>query len=241
MAKAGWARDRGSFFYLAMGCVALAAALAGFSTTYFIPLARSRFEGTAILHLHGVLFFGWTGLIVLQPFLTRGRLKLHRTIGFVAMPLAVAMAASGIGVGLYAVRRDLAAGVGEGAYSTLIGVVSAMAVFLAYFSIAVVRRNRPDWHKRMMLLATIAILWPAWFRFRHFLPWIPDPEIWLALVLADSLILVAMIRDQVRFGGVHPAYLIFGTMLLADHVVEVLLYDSPGWRAVARAMYEALA
>lgn len=242
MSSTVWKRDRATFFYFGMAWLAAAAALAGFSSTYLFPVASARFEGPAVAHLHGLLFFAWIALLIGQTMLVRrGRTKLHRRLGWLALLLVPAMAVSGIGVGLYAVQRDLAAGLGDFSYSSLIGVVAAMSVFALYVGIALVLRRRPDWHKRMLLLATIAILWPAWFRFRHFLPWIPNPEVWLALVLADSLILVAMLRDKMRFGRVHPAYWIFGLGLIAEHVGELLLFDSPGWRSAAKSIYALVA
>lgn len=242
MASTAWKADRGTTFYLAAAGVGVAATLAGFSTTYFMPVAGSRFDGPVVAHIHGWLFFAWIALVVAQPALVRrGKSRVHRKLGLVALPLALAMAASGIGVGVYAVRRDLAAGMGESAYSSLIGVVMAMSVFLAYVGIAVALRKRPDWHKRIMLLATVAILWPAWFRLRHIMPWIPKPDITLAVVVADALIVAAMLRDRLKFGRVHPAYLIFGLGLIAEHIAEVMLVDSAPWRAVAKAIYLAIA
>ncbi len=183
----------------------------------------------------------WVALLLVQPILVRRRkTQLHRKIGLVALPLALAMAASGLAVGVYAVTRDLAAGGGEEAVSQLIGVATGMAIFVLYVAIALALRKRPDWHKRMILLATIAILWPAWFRFRHLMPWLPRPDITLAVVVSDSLILIAMLRDKLKFGRVHPAYLVFGLLLIADHVGETLLYDSPAWRAAAHALYGLL-
>jgi hypothetical protein len=38
-----------------------------------------------------------------------------------------------------------------------------------------------------------------------------------------------------------PAYLIFGSLLVAEHVSEIFLFDTPGWRAAAAAIYRALA
>ena len=167
MAAAAWKQDRLSAFYGALGWVAAAAVLAGFSTTYFFPLAGGRFGGPWVAHVHGGLFLAWVVLFIVQPWLVRaGRIRLHRTLGLAAIPLAVAMAASGIGVGLYAVQRDLAAGLGETAYSQLLGVVTAMTGFVILVAIGIALRRKPDWHKRTMVLATIAILWPAWFRFR---------------------------------------------------------------------------
>jgi hypothetical protein len=225
-----------------MGLVALAADATGFSTTYFIPIACGSFAGPLVAHVHGLLFMSWIAMMLLQPMLVRHRRSgLHRRLGLIALPLATAMAVSGLGVGMFAVSRDLSAGAGDVAYAQLIGVVAAMTIFLLYVSIAVALRRKPDWHKRMMLLATIAVLWPAWFRFRHLLPFVPHPDIVLGVVVSDSLILVAMVRDRVKFGRIHPAYLIFGSLLIAEHVWEILFYDTPMWRASAAAIYRALA
>jgi hypothetical protein len=114
MAASAWKADRKKRFYILMGITATAVAVAGFSTTYVLPLAGSQFRGPAVAHVHGLLFFGWVALAVLQPILVRGgRSKLHRRIGYAALPLAVGMAASGVGVGAYAVKRDLAADMGN--------------------------------------------------------------------------------------------------------------------------------
>jgi hypothetical protein len=241
MAASPWKVDRKSPFYIIMGITAAVAAVAGFSTTYLLPVAGAQFRGPWVAHVHGLLFFAWVALAVLQPVLVyRGSTLLHRRIGIAALPLALAMAVSGVGVGLYAVRRDLEAGVGAFAYSTLPGVLCAMVIFVAFVAAAVALRKKPDWHKRLIVLATIAVLWPAWFRFRHFMPWVPRPEIFLALVLADSLVVVAMVRDRLKFGQVHPAYWIFGVGLIAEHVAEAVLFDTPGWRSFAQAAYASL-
>lgn len=238
MAQHIWKDDRGTGFYIGFALVAALAALVGFSTTYFIPVARAAFGGPTIAHVHGLLFFAWIGLLLGQAVLARsGRLRWHRRIGWAALPLALAMSATGIGVGMFAVRRDLALGMGDFACSQLVGVVTAMLLLPLFVAAALALRSRPDWHKRLMVLATIAILWPAWFRWRHLMPWVPRPDIWLAVVLADSLIVAAMIRDRWSFGRMHPAYAIFGTLLIAEHVAEALLFDTPAWRGLARSMF----
>jgi hypothetical protein len=241
MAADTWRGDRNGDFYAFMAWLAAAAAAIGFSTTWFIPVAGGSFHGPAIAHIHGLLFFSWIALLIVQARLIRDRRPgFHRRLGLAALVLAPSMAVSGMGVGLYAVTRDLAAGAGGVAYSQLPGVLSAMLIFLAFVAAGLALRRRPDWHRRMMLLATIAILWPAWFRFRHLLPWVPRPDIVLAFLVADSLILIAIARDLLRFRRVHPAWLIFGLGLIAEHLAELLFYDTPAWRAAAQALYTAL-
>jgi hypothetical protein len=86
-------------------------------------------------------------------------------------------------------------------------------------------RRRPDWHKRLALLATIQLLWPAFFRLRHLLPMVPKPEVTLALALAYSPILLAAVRDRWRYGRVHPVWLYVGTALILEQSLEVAFFD----------------
>lgn len=48
-------------------------------------------------------------------------------------------------------------------------------MFTGLVAAGLINRRRPEVHKRLMLLATLLILWPAWFRFRHFFPGVPRP------------------------------------------------------------------
>src|SRR5690606_984622 len=59
------------FLYMAFGFLAIA--LIGFSTTFFIPLARGTFSAPPIIHLHGALLFGWLFLFILQSSLIHRR------------------------------------------------------------------------------------------------------------------------------------------------------------------------
>jgi hypothetical protein len=102
-----------------------------------------------------------------------------------------------------------------------------------------VYRRRPKIHKRLLLLSTIVLLWPAWFRVRHYLPSVPRPDIWFAVVLADSLIILAWAADKASFGKVHPVLLFGGLFIIAEHLFEVIMFDHPAWRTCARAIYEA--
>ena len=78
-----------------MAAVAVAAVATGFSTTYFIPVARGTFAGPPVAHLHGLLFMTWIALLLVQPTLVRhGHSRLHRKLGLIALPLAVAVCTS---------------------------------------------------------------------------------------------------------------------------------------------------
>lgn len=128
-----WRGDRAGRFYVAMALTACAAVAIGFSTTYFLPLARGSFAGPTVAHIHGFLFMTWVALLLVRPILVRRRkTQLHRKLGLVALPLALAMAASGLGVGVFAVTRDLAAG---GAMATDGNRSPAMSAAMRTFSL----------------------------------------------------------------------------------------------------------
>lgn len=235
-----WARDRATRFYVGYGLVGLAVIALGFSTTYLLPMARRTFAAPWFVHVHGGASLSWVILVIAQSQLVRGaRTRIHMRLGQVALPLALLVWVSGIVTQLWATRRDLPQ-FGSVATSSLLGTVSGLTFFLLLVIAAVAMRRRPDWHKRLVLLATIHVLWPAFFRLRHLLPMVPKPEIWLALVLAYSPILVAGIRDKWRFGQVHPVWLFVGPALFIEQSLEVALFDNGPWRRTGTALYSLL-
>lgn len=235
-----WARDRATWFYLGLAVWGLAAVAIGFSTTYVMPMARRSFAAPPVVHLHGALCLGWLMLLIAQTLLVRGkRTALHRQLGQLGAPIALGILISGVAVAIWAARRDLPA-LGAVATSGIVGTIISLTVFAALVCAAIAMRRRADWHKRLMLLATIVLLWPAFFRFRHLMPFVPRPEIWLALVLADLPILIAAVRDRLVYGKVHPVWAILGTMVIVEQTLEVLAFDSPPWRAAGRAIFVAL-
>ena len=124
------------------------------------------------------------------------------------------------------------------AYSGLLGVVISGLLFFSMVLAGLITRRRPDYHKRFMLLATIVVLWPAWFRFRHYFPSVPHPEIWFALVLADSLIVISWFWEWLTLRKIHPVLLCGGLFIIIEQTTEVIIFDSPGWRLAARWLYE---
>jgi len=235
-----WGRDRARDFYLAFAAMAVAAVGIGFSTTYFIPGPRGTLNIPWIVHLHGWSAMAWVLFLVAQVALVRtGRSRLHRRIGKAAIPLAIAVWASGMAVGVWVVGRDLPSQ-GDFAYAGLVGTVSSLTIFLGLVIAAVLLKRRPDWHKRLMLLATIVVLWPAFFRFRHLMPFVPRPELWLGLFLADLPILLAAWRDHLRWGAVHPVWKWLGSAVFVEQAFELWAFGNAILAPVGRLLYAVL-
>ena len=235
-----WARDRARDFYLLFGAMALAAILIGFSTTYFLPGVHGTLNIPSVVHAHGWLAIAWVLLLIAQVLLVRSnRTRIHRKLGMLGLPLAVGIWASGIATALWATARDLP-GTGYAAYSITSGSTMSLTIFLLLASIALAMRRQPDWHKRLILLATVVLLWPAFFRFRHFVPSLPRPDIFLALLLANLPILIAAIRDKMRYGVVHPAWKWVGSAVFVEQVLEFIAFETGANQMPGEWLYRLL-
>jgi len=223
-----------SRFFLYMALAFLAIAVTGFSTTFFLPLARGTFAAPPVVHVHGILLFSWIVFLIAQASLIQSRsVRVHRRLGWAGALLCAAIVVSGVMVGLFATHRDLAAGVGDLALGNFVNIVIEMILFGALVVAAVVLRRDSESHKRLLLLATISVLGPAWVRFRHFMPFIDNPFVVFSFV-ADSVLLVAIARDLVVLKRVHPVYLWAGGAMVMVHVIELAAIESAAWLRIAR-------
>lgn len=228
-------------FFLLMGIVGLLAAIIGFGKTFFLPVASGNFHAPFVIHLHGAFAFAWVILFVIQPTLIYiGNYRLHQYLGVLGLLIAAGLSITMIPTGNFVVDRELKQGLGEFAYSNLLGVITSGLLFFALVLAGIFTRQKPETHKRLMLLATIVVLWPAWFRFRHYFPSVPKPEIWFGLILADSLIIISWMWDKIKNGSVHPVLKYIGTFIIIEQSLEVALFGTPTYQLVAKWFYNLL-
>lgn len=228
-------------FYLLFGAIGLLAVLAGFFTTYITPSLRGTLRVPAVVHLHGAFAFGWVALFFIQALAIRYfRVALHRQLGYLALCCAIGIVATLLPTAIFQVRRDLAAGFGATAISSILGVITTGLMFLVLVAAGYRYRKQPKVHKRLLLLATILVLWPAWFRFRHYFPLVPRPEFWFGFVLSDSMILLAWIAEWRTHRKIHPVLLWGGLFLIIENALEVWAFDSAPWRSLTRLIFETI-
>src|SRR5215472_3309676 len=192
---------------MAMSCVAVA--FIGFVPTYWIPVAKGVVEARPITHLHGILFFSWTLFFVLEAWLAAsGRIARHRAIGMIGISLATAMTIVGTVVTIISTRALAAVGLEDAGIAFMIAPLGGLLFFATAVALAIANVHRPEVHKRLMLVATVAIL-PAPI-FRWFLTFLPGPEDFPPItaatppaLVASLLILVAMAFDWRMRGRPH--------------------------------------
>jgi hypothetical protein len=129
---------------------------------------------------------------------------------------------------------------GAAAETAFFGTVTGLSLFFCFVVAGYVTRRRAAAHKRWMALATIAVLWPAIFRWRHLLPAMDRPDIVLGFFVADAPILVAMLRDRLRYGAVHPVWLVGGLLWVIEQGIEIAMFDTHWSAPIARAMLAVL-
>jgi hypothetical protein len=236
--EAASARDR-----VPVGLAALCAVVAfvGFAPTYWVPLARGTLDVPPITHLHAAAFFGWMLLFLAQTMLVAANnRRLHREVGVAGVALATSMVFTGMLMAIRSVETATAAGFEQAARSFSIVSFSALALFAALVTAALLTvRTRPDWHKRLMLLATISLLQAAvgrWFALFLRVPGSLEPppvSAPLAVgMLTNLLIVAAIVQDWRIRGRVHPAYLVGGACIVAVQVLRAPVAGTAVWHAV---------
>lgn len=238
-------RGRGvSRFYVGMAWLFVAIAFGGFFETYWYQLARGTFAGgTALLHLHGLLFSAWTLFFVSQATLVaNGRLRAHKAWGLLGISLATAMVFTGFGVAIEGLHSRLAMGQGDAARAFVLVPVTAILLFAGFVAAAIVNLRRPEWHKRFMLVATASLLGAAIARIIFVAvtgggpglrPGLGSPPPAFMTVTASLLALLpifaAMINDWHRTGRVHAAYNWGFGICLSVHLLRPMLGETAAW------------
>jgi hypothetical protein len=227
-------------FYVRMAATFVAVAVIGFAPTYWVPMARGTLSVPPIVHIHGLLFFGWTLLFWAQTSLAAGgRLPRHRELGVVGVSVATAMCFVGVAVTISSLERGSAAGFGPAARAFSVVSVTAILLFAVLVAIALVNVTKPDVHKRLMLIATASLLQAGigrWFALFLRPPGVNPPPPVVATVmpglLADLLFVLGMIHDRRTRGRVHPVYWIAGGAVVAVQVLRVPLSTTSAWTRV---------
>jgi hypothetical protein len=227
------------YVYMAYFCALVA--VAGFTPTYWAPVAAGRFEGQPILHLHGLVFSAWMLFFILQTTLiARGRAQRHRAFGLLGVSLATAMLFVGIMASLHSVRLGAALGLEAQNRAFSIVPISIVVFFACTVAVAVANVSRPEMHKRLMLVATVSLLAPAFARLIALAAGLPiapghPPPIAFSLVpsfASDLPLMAAMFLDRRRHRRWSRTYLITGACLVALQIVRVPLATTAAWHAV---------
>ena len=185
-----------------MALLIAATVLAGFGA--FAALGISSFSAPWWVHIHGVSFMAWIGLFIAQNlFVVSGATDRHRTLGRIGMGLAVWMIAVGLVLTPVTVANGRFPPFFTPTFFLALDWVN-IACFAGLVFAAFYFRRQTDWHRRLMLCATICVIAPAFGRIlvlADVMSGLTNVGAWLLYVV------IAMVADWRIRGKVHPAYL----------------------------------
>jgi hypothetical protein len=226
------ARRRERIFYTGMAVAFALTVFAGFARTYFLRSYFGTPELNGLLHFHGIVFTGWLVLLVEQTSLVAAnRTRMHRKLGVGGGVLAGLMVAVGVYTSL--VRANVAGspvpGVPPLTFLTI--PLGDMVLFSGLVGAGFYYRRRPDSHKRLMMLATIAILPAALAR----LPFDFIQQVGPLAFFGLSYVFIAAlaIYDWRYRGRIHPATLWGGLCLIISHPLRLMIGGTEAWLAFA--------
>lgn len=192
---------------------------------------------TPIMPFHAGLMVAWMMLLLSQAILmATGKRAPHKRLGRIAFALAPTMVVTM----LVAIVASYRAGwhfaqtapphVQEAQLNflnhssgALLGPMEGALLFSVFIFIALrARRNDPNLHKRMMMLATGALLPAALVR----MTWLPTFPFAFSIYLCVAL-LPMFLWDAIRTGGVPKAYLIWLAIWGPAEIVDFALSGQP--------------
>ena len=202
-----------------MGAVAVGIVVIGFVPGLAFSPTKRHGAPTSDVLLHSLVAAMWLALFVTQALLVHeGNTRVHRRLGWIGIPLAIAVVATGYVTTIAQGRRGFALWWDPDLkFDSLAELVHPLGDLLS-FSLLVIAalmwRRRPDVHKRLMLLAAAGSMMAA--PLIHLLSYFPalravPPVILLPLAL---LYFSSAIHDRLTLGRIHPVSKWVGLSLL---------------------------
>ena len=218
-------------FYTGMALAIALTVFAGFAPTYYL---RPWFQSTplgGLVHLHGLVFTGWVLLFLVQSTLiAAGRTALHRRLGVAGAVLAVLLVVVGTTTAIAGASR----GAGPPGVPPLVFLAVPffdMVVFTGLAAVGLWHRRRTDIHKRLMTLATIALLGAPIARLPFGARMIGLPGVF---ALADLFLVACIAYDLTTLRRVHPATIWGGLAIVVSQPLRLAISGTGLWLGFAR-------
>jgi hypothetical protein len=228
------ARPTRSGFYVGVSLLIAATVFAGFGPTFFELLVRGAHRSW-LVHVHGIVYVGWLALLVGQTVLAaRGQIALHRRVGNFGIAYGGLVWVVGVFVSFALPVMHVRAGewTMDEAASFLTIPLGDMVLFGGFFGAAILYRRKPEIHKRLILLAAVAVMFAGVARL-----WFDSAP--LKLLVWFLPVLVAMGYDVSTRRRIHAVYWI-GIAVMAIALARVPFGESELWLGFGRRMLAGL-
>jgi hypothetical protein len=214
----------------------LAAAMTIIVLLGFWPFYSGLFTGAErahpIIYVHAAVFSGWLVLLLAQTWLVfRRRAGAHRRLGRFGILYGTAILLSGIVTGFAAPALNVRNGTMtlDEAAGFLVLPIGDILLFGGFFIAGILARRQRESHRRLMILAAVALIFPGAARFAFDAGPLAILGLWLFPLVA------AMVHDFWVEGRVHRLYWI-GLAVLVVAFGRVGLMEAEAWLVIGRGI-----
>jgi hypothetical protein len=205
---------------------------AGFAPTYYLRASFGSPALTWYLHLHGFAFTAWMVLLVVQTSLIAANKRaVHRGLGVFGAVLGVLMMILGAYVAIARIRAGfMTSPPGAPQFLFLTLPMGTLVVFPLLLGAALWLRRETDFHKRLILLATLELVTAGVAR----LPVISAAGPVAFFGVTDLFLVAIVIYDWCTLKRIHPATLWGGLLLIASQPLRLMVGATAMWDAFGR-------
>ncbi len=219
------------WFFSVMGLLIAATVFVGFSASFYLrgvtplPLAP-------LLVVHGIVFTTFVLLFIVQAFfIATDRIKIHQRLGWFGAALALLMVSLGVLAAIQALRLGRAPIPGLDPRSFFVVPMGDMAMFCLLLGAGIWFRASGETHRRLMLLALIAIITAAIARIPvHFIQ-TGGPPVFFGLT--DLFIFAGLAFDLITRRKIHPAFIWGGLALIISQPLRLVIGGTDLWKGFA--------
>ena len=185
-----------------MSLVMTGLVLWGFSRTVNASLVHANPPRPLLLWIHAAAFSTWMLFFIAQSALVRAqKVSVHRSLGWFGAGLASVMVFLGFAIAVVMARFDAVVLHQSGTDAFLAIPFGDIIMFGSCMAMAVYWRKKPEYHRRLVFIATCQLMDAPLDRFDFMF----DHN--LSFPTLDCLILLGMTRDWIVDGRVHKVYL----------------------------------
>ena len=232
LTKPGGLIDR--YFYFFMSLLIAVTVVYGFSHTVDKNLFHPAVPRPVVLSFHSAIFSGWVFFFIFQSALVRTHnVRIHRLSGWFGAALAAAIPLVGVSTAITMTRFHFhQLHESDGSTFVLVPFFDVTCFSIAFW-LAFYWRKKPEFHRRLVLIASCALTAAAFGRFpANILP----PVMFYAGV--DVLVLLGVARDLLVNHRVHKVYAYALPALIACQfwVMYTIVSNAHWWVNLAKAI-----
>ncbi len=213
------------YFYITMALVFAALVVWGFSRTVNDNLFHAAPPRPFLLWIHGAAFSAWVVFFIAQSALVRvHKVSVHRLVGWFGAGLATVMIPLGVAIAVIMARFDIVVHHQPDAEAFLAIPFYDMIAFGTCIGLAIYWRKRPEYHRRLVFIATVGLMDAALGRFDYLF----NHNLFYPCL--NLLIVLGMVRDLAVDRRINKVYLYALPVLIVGQSLSVYMWRiNPAW------------